>query len=117
MELFRPVGAKEFALIEQSGFKRFPPRLPEQPIFYPVLNEKYATEIASRWNTTDSFSEYVGYVLRFNIDDTFIAKYDVQTAGASYHKEYWIPAEELDAFNDNITGNISVVKKFTSESK
>jgi hypothetical protein len=112
MELFRPVGAKEFALIEQSGFKRFPPRLPEQPIFYPVLNEKYASEIASKWNTEDSFSEYVGYVLRFIVDDAFIVKYNVQTAGSAYHKEYWIPAEDLEAFNDNIIGNIEIIEKF-----
>jgi len=113
MELYRPVGQKEYELIEQSGFKSFPPRLPEQPIFYPVLNEQYAIEIASKWNTKDSlFSGNTGYVLRFNISDEFIAKYDVQTAGASYHQEYWIPAEELDVFNKNIEGLIQVVHKF-----
>ena len=34
--LFRPVGPKELALLQQNGFSRWPPRLPEQPIFYPV---------------------------------------------------------------------------------
>ena len=77
MELFRPVGQKEYELIEQSGFKSFPPRLPGQPIFYPVLNEKYAIEIASKWNTEDSlFSGNVGYVLRFNISDEYISRFD-----------------------------------------
>jgi hypothetical protein len=113
MELFRPVGQKEYERIAQSGFKRFPPRLPEQPIFYPVLNEKYAVEIASRWNIKDSlFSGNIGYVLRFDISDEYISKFDVQTAGASYHKEYWIPAEELDNFNENIVGLIEVIHKF-----
>jgi hypothetical protein len=28
-----------------SGSKDFPPRLPEQPIFYPVRNEEFATQI------------------------------------------------------------------------
>jgi hypothetical protein len=44
--LFRPVGHKEWELIAQSGFSAFPPRLPEQPVFYPVLNEVYAEQIA-----------------------------------------------------------------------
>lgn len=35
--LYRPVGRKELDLIKESGFKRFPPRLFHQPIFYPVL--------------------------------------------------------------------------------
>ena len=37
--LYRPVGPKELELIVASGYREFPPRLPEQPIFYPVLNE------------------------------------------------------------------------------
>ena len=44
--LFRPVGSKELALITASEFTAFPPRLPEQPIFYPVTNEEYAAQIA-----------------------------------------------------------------------
>ncbi|BAY82632.1 ADP-ribosylation/crystallin J1 [Calothrix parasitica NIES-267] len=44
--LYRPVGEKELVLIKESGCKQFPPRLPEQPIFYPVLNQEYAIEIA-----------------------------------------------------------------------
>ena len=51
MILYRPVGEQELALIRESGYTAFPPRLPEQPIFYPVLNEQYAVEIASKWNT------------------------------------------------------------------
>jgi hypothetical protein len=51
IRLFRPVGQKELDLISESGFTRFPPRLPEQPIFYPVLNIEYAEQIARDWNT------------------------------------------------------------------
>jgi hypothetical protein len=36
--LWRPVGPEELALVEASGRRAWPPRLPEQPIFYPVLN-------------------------------------------------------------------------------
>jgi len=44
--LWRPVGPAELALVRASGMRAFPPRLPEQPIFYPVLSEEYAIKIA-----------------------------------------------------------------------
>lgn len=115
MILFRPVGAAEYALIQQSGFRAFPPRLPEQPIFYPVLNERYAAEIAGRWNTADKSSGNKGYVLRFTVDDAYIAQFAVHTVGASYHQELWIPAEELEAFNRHICGTIECVRTFVPE--
>jgi hypothetical protein len=49
--LYRPVGLAELKLVKASGYREFPPRLPEQPIFYPVLTEAYATQIARDWNT------------------------------------------------------------------
>lgn len=112
MILYRPVGEKEKDLIMESGCTAFPPRLPEQPIFYPVLNERYATEIASRWNVKDERSGYKGYVTRFEIEDEYIADYEIQTVGASYHQEYWIPAEELDNFNHHIIGEIQIIKEY-----
>ena len=65
--LFRPVGVKELELIAESGYLGFPPRLYFQPIFYPVLNEEYATQIARDWNTKDEASGYAGYVTRFEV--------------------------------------------------
>ena len=112
MQLFRPVGEKEYQLIEQSGFRCFPPRLREQPIFYPVLNRKYAAEIASKWNTQDKASGYKGYVLEFTVDDSYASRFPVQTVGASYHQELWVPAEELEEFNRHIVGEIKTVKIF-----
>jgi hypothetical protein len=90
--LFRPTGEKELALIRDSGWRAFPPRLPDQPFFYPVLNEEYATQIARDWNTMDGGT---GYVLRFQVDAAFLARYTVQTVGTRVHQEYWIPAEDL----------------------
>jgi hypothetical protein len=112
MILFRPVGQREFELIAQSGYKEFPPRLPEQPIFYPVLTQKYAEEIAEKWNAKDSFSGYKGYVTRFEIEDSYISGFDVQQVGDTYHLEYWIPAEELSNFNKHIIGLITVIKGY-----
>lgn len=110
MILYRPVGVKEKELIEASGFTAFPPRLDWQPIFYPVLNQKYAEEIAGKWNTKDENSGYKGFVTRFNVDDEYISKFAVQTVGASYHQEMWIPAEELENFNRHIIGKIEIIK-------
>ena len=87
MILYRPIGVQELALIAESGYTAFPPRLPEQPIFYPVLNQRYAAEIAQKWNTRDPASGFRGYVTRFEVEDGFLARYPVQTVGRSYHQE------------------------------
>jgi hypothetical protein len=110
--LYRPVGQAEFALIRDYHFREFPPRLPEQPIFYPVLTEEYATQIARDWNTKDERSGFVGYVLRFQVRAEFLAKYDVHVVGGAGHREYWIPAGELPGFNANIVGEIEILSEF-----
>lgn len=113
--LYRPVGQKEFDLIKVSGFTKFPPRLEWQPIFYPVMNEQYAAQIANDWNTKDEFSGYIGYVLSFDVDEDFIKKYPIQNVGGEIHNELWVPAEELEAFNDHIINEIRVVKIFKGD--
>lgn len=113
--LYRPVGAKELELIAATGFRRFPPRLPAQPIFYPVLAEEYAVQMAREWNTKDEASGFVGYVLRFVVDAEFVARYAVQTVGSHKHRELWIPAGDLETFNDHIVGKIEVVAEFRAE--
>ncbi len=110
--LFRPVGEKEFELLRASGMREFPPRLAWQPIFYPVLNEAYAVEIARDWNTKDPASGYAGYVTRFAVRPEFLARYAVQTVGARRHQEYWIPAEDLAELDRNIVGSIEVTAEF-----
>lgn len=107
--LYRPVGPKELELIAASGFRRFPPRLPDQPIFYPVLNEEYAIEIARDWNVKHSGA---GFVTRFRLRVAFLSKYPPQIVGARRHEELWVPAEELEVFNDNIEGLIEVIAEF-----
>ena len=109
--LYRPVGQSELALIRESGFTAFPPRLPEQPIFYPVLNEEYATQIARDWNARHH-PDRVGYVTRFHVSSEYLKRYDIQTVGGSVHQEYWIAAEDLAEFNRNIVGKIEVVAEF-----
>jgi hypothetical protein len=110
--LFRPVGQKELDLIAASGYRAFPPRLAWQPIFYPVLEESYAVQIARDWNTKDELSGFVGYVTRFAVESAFLAQYSVHTVGANSHREYWIPSEDLDAFNAHLCGPIEVIATF-----
>jgi hypothetical protein len=107
--LYRPVGPKELALIEQSGFLAFPPRLSWQPIFYPVLNEQYATQIARDWNVRDSGA---GVVTRFRVRTEFLSSYEIKQVGGRLHQEYWIPAEDLPLFNAYLVGPIEVIAEF-----
>ena len=109
ISLWRPVGPAELKLIEESGMKAFPPRLPEQPIFYPVTSEEYAVKIARDWNVPASGT---GYVTRFEVRSDYLSRYQVQEAGGQAHLEYWIPAEDMDAFNAAIFGKIEVVRSF-----
>lgn len=106
---FRPVGPKELELIAASGWKEFPPRLPGQPIFYPVTNEEYAVQIARDWNTKESGA---GYVTKFNVRAEYLGRYSVEKVGGAIHTEYWIPAEDLAEFNSNIVGLIEVIARF-----
>ncbi|MEW4567712.1 hypothetical protein AB1L88_07575 [Tautonia sp. JC769] len=107
--LYRPVGPAELALIEAAGWRAFPPRLPEQPIFYPVLNEDYARQIAERWNVRDNGA---GFVLRFEVDAGFLARYPARVVGGRLHEELWIPAEDLEEFNRHLVGPIEVIAAF-----
>jgi len=110
--LYRPVGQAELDLVSQSGFTAFPPRLEGQPIFYPILNEEYASFIAREWNTQDAASGYTGYVLRFAVRTEYLADFDVQKVGSASALEYWIPAEQLPEFNRNIVGPIEIVSQY-----
>ena len=109
LTLWRPVGPAELRLIEAAEHRAFPPRLPEQPIFYPVLNEAYAVQIARDWNVK---MDGAGFVTRFEVRRDFIDGYEVQQAGGREHLEYWIPAEDLEAFNAALVGPIEVVAAF-----
>jgi hypothetical protein len=107
--LWRPVGPIELRLIAEAGYRAFPPRLPEQPIFYPVLNEAYAIQIARDWNVK---ADGAGYVTRFEVRREFLDRYPVRQAGGREHLEYWIPAEDLAAFNEAIVGEIVVTAEY-----
>lgn len=111
-KLFRPVGANELELIIDSGMKHFPPRLHWQPIFYPVLNFEYAAEIAERWNMRDKDSDGTGFVTSFEISEEYFQKFQMQTVGMPHHQELWVPAEQLDEFNQQIVNGIRVEKCF-----
>jgi hypothetical protein len=109
--LYRPVGTEELELIKRSGCTAFPPRLPEQPIFYPVTNEAYATQIAREWNTR--FGSRRGYVTRFKVAKAFLAQFERKIVCGKMHEEYWIPAERLGEFNEHIDGGIEVIAEYS----
>jgi hypothetical protein len=107
--LFRPVSKKELELIEQSGFRQFPPRLAEQPIFYPVTNLEYARQITVEWNLPAYGN---GYVTRFEVDSAYLEKFRVENVGDRHHNELWVPAGELEEFNRHIVSLIEVIESY-----
>lgn len=112
--LYRPVGLAELRLIETTNMRRFPKRLPEQPIFYPVLNREYARQITRDWNTKDTNGRSceVGFVTEFDMQAEYLVKFEEQQVGDTIHRELWVPAEELETFNDHIVGQIRVIDVF-----
>lgn len=98
--LFRPMGLEELLLLYRTGFGEFPPRLPEQPYFYPVLNIGYATTIARDWNTTTGSG--AGYVVEFELDDDYSRAFPVHKVGSADHLELWVPSDELANFNAHV---------------
>ncbi len=107
--LYRPTGQNELELVKESGYTKWPPRLPEQPIFYPVTNQEYAEQITREWNVRESG---VGYVTKFYVRASFIDKYEIQKVGGSKHTEWWISDEDLCELNANIVGKIEVIREF-----
>lgn len=107
--LWRPTGPEEIELVRANGSRRWPPRLIDQPIFYPVLNEDYARRIARDWNVPASG---VGYVTRFEVERSYLDRFEVHQVGGQTILEYWIPAEQLEEFNDHIVGRIAEVTRF-----
>jgi hypothetical protein len=75
--LRRPVGSQELELIRSSGMRALPPRLPDQPIFYPVLTEAYAIKIARDWSAPRGG----GYVTWFRVRRDYLDRYTAQEAG------------------------------------
>lgn len=113
--LYRPVGLREMELIAESNYRKFPPRLEWQPIFYPVLNQQYAEQIANEWNTPDEFSGFCGIVTAFEVDEEYLQQFEIQNVGDKSHNELWIPSEELPEFNQNIIGTIEIVNVYFGE--
>ena len=108
IEVFRPIGPGELAKLNELKFAKWPPRLTDQPIFYPVTNEKYATEITA-WNVKQ-FG--IGYVTKFKIKKDFLKNYEIKVVGATYQTEWWIPSQNLEELNENIIGRIEVISEF-----
>lgn len=112
MKLWRPVGQNELAKIRATGMRAFPPRLPDQPLFYAVFGFDEAEEIARNRNSTRADHKFVGFVVCFELNDAYAVRFQPQQAGGKDLKELWVPASELTAFNDNIEGGIEIVAAY-----
>ena len=68
---------------------------------------------SSSGNSVRADSDHAGYVVGFDVADDVGERYPAQTAGASaLHRELWVPAEELETFNDVILGAIRVTATY-----
>ncbi|HVW30631.1 MAG TPA: hypothetical protein VHC69_34985 [Polyangiaceae bacterium] len=101
------MGLEELRLLYDANMLTFPPRLPEQPIFYPVTNEPYARQIAANWNTKSGTRS--GFVTRFEVDSEYAARFQRKVVGGREHEELWVPADELDGFNRHIKDRVRVI--------
>jgi hypothetical protein len=118
MILFRPTGLAEIRLVRDADWRCWPPRLPEQPIFYPVLNFEYAEQIARDWNSIDRSNNFLGFVTRFELAEDFARRYEMQIVGAAAkHQELWIPAEDVAEMNANMVGTIEVVAAYRNRER
>ncbi|WIG61542.1 MAG: hypothetical protein OJF49_004290 [Ktedonobacterales bacterium] len=107
--LYRPVGLGEVVAILEAGAARFPPRLPEQPIFYPMLTREYAEQITQGWNAPSAIAGYAGFVTQFQVDAKYAARFKAHVVGSAVHREWWVPAEQLEEFNQHLVGPIALV--------
>lgn len=112
MKLWRPIGQNELTKIEAMDMSAFPSRLPEQPIFYPVLSFTYAEKIARDWNSVRENHGFIGFVVSFQIEDTYLSHFPEQMAGGKDLTELWVPAEKLNEFNQHLIGKIKVVAEY-----
>ncbi|MEM9545178.1 MAG: hypothetical protein AAGA77_04355 [Bacteroidota bacterium] len=113
-KLYRPVNKVELDLIQKSDWKTFPPRLPEQPIFYPVTNQEYASQITREWNLPTYKN---GFVTEFELSEDYLSKFKIEKVGLEHHTELWVPAEELEEFNHEIIGDIKVIEAYHENPK
>ena len=65
-------------MIEASDMRAFPPRRPDQPIFYPVLIGEYSAKIARDWNVP---APGAGFVTRFTVRRSYLDSYRIEEAG------------------------------------
>ena len=98
--LWRPTGPKELELVRELEWRAWPPRLPEQPLFYPVLNEDYVPHESLAPRAPDV------------TESDFLRRDPVQQAGGRTILELWVPADELDEFNAHIVGKIELVHEY-----
>ena len=114
MILYRPVGTKELNLIRESGYRAFPPKLPEQPVFYTILYLQHILLFVVIQSVKYN-DDHKGYVTKFEVDDSYGTQFEVHCVGDSYHEELWVPADELEEFNRHIIGEIKVIREFSDD--
>jgi len=113
-KLYRPVNKVELDLIQATDWKKFPPRLPDQPIFYPVTNQEYTSQITRELNLPFYKN---GFVTEFELDNKYLSKFKIEKVGLDHHTELWVPADQLEEFNGEIINSIQVIEGYHQNPK
>ena len=56
----------------------------------------------------DEIEGYQTRLTRFEVEQSYVEQFVVQTVGGRIHQELWVPAEQLDEFNRHIISPITV---------
>jgi hypothetical protein len=107
--LFCAADPEDLQLLEAIGWSGWPRINPDKPIFCPVPTEDHASRI-TRESQTAKFG--VGYVVRFEIIQAFMARYPRHRMHKRAHEEYWIPWRDLTDFNNHLVGPLVTVDEY-----
>ena len=112
MELYRPLSAEEYNAVAEKGFRGFPPRSAEQPLFAALLSQTGAKKIA-RHMRIEKQAEHTAYVVSFLVDDAYIRQFPVQQDDEPDFRALWIPAEDVEILNQHLIGKIRIIERYT----
>ncbi len=107
--LYKSVSPTQLSHLMAVDWRYFIPESPAQKFFAPKLHLSFAEMLARQIEVA---SHCAGYVVSFEIQETFIDSYEVSTLAYEEYEEYCIPIEDLGAMNRGIEGRIKLVSWF-----
>jgi hypothetical protein len=105
-----PITKQELDAIAESGFMGFPSEGALVSAFNPMTDPKHAIEIAHTWIAQDEAGGGVGYVVKFQLKNSYLGPFLDELRSQPYG-EFRVPVDRRVELNENILGRIEVVAK------